>query len=492
MSLCTLALGACVAPQVPSSALDADIALTHVNVIDVQTGSVLPDQTILIDGNEIAAIFPSSEHRAAKRTVDYRGRYAIPGLWDMHTHTSSDEISRKIILPLTISYGVTGIREMNGDCKAPCWTYSTPIETKRKWQADIAAKALVGPRMVISSHHINQPKAGDPATPWQPLTAEDGARTADFIKARGADFAKVYGDMTPDALEGLAKRARAIGLPIAGHTPLGVSARRMAELGAGSLEQALVSHLLQACSPREDELLKMLTEDARAERKMTRAFKLALQDKDDAQCATLFETMKANGTYWTPTLSLDLDNASNDPAAVWSAKPSWRFLPKPEREYWLEDVSEGKAIFPPDEMPPIIDAAIALVGESHRAGVAILAGSDAGAAGAMWGEALHDELEALVAAGLSPLDVLRSATLIPARFFHREEELGTLAAGKLADIVILRSNPLDSIANSRSIEAVVANGIFYSASDLATLRENIERHASSFDERDPVSPSSGE
>ena len=122
---------------------------------------------------------------------------------------------------------------------------------------------------------------------------------------------------------------------------------------------------------------------------------------------------------------------------------------------------------------------VEIVGMMNRAGVEILAGTDAGNAYDYEGFSLHDELGLLVSAGLTPAEALRSATLSPARFLAKERDLGTISTGKSADLVLLDANPLKDIRNTARINAVVINGLLLDRVTLDKMLSQVEATASS-------------
>src|SRR6185369_15654015 len=115
-----------------------------------------------------------------------------------------------------------------------------------------------------------------------------------------------------------------------------------------------------------------------------------------------------------------------------------------------------------------------IVGMMHRAGVQLIAGTDMGAVYVIPGFSIHDELQLMVEAGLSPLTVLQSATINPARFLGKEKELGTIEKGKLADLVLLEANPLENIKNTRRIAAVIVNGRYLPKESLQRMLDDVE------------------
>jgi imidazolonepropionase-like amidohydrolase len=162
-----------------------------------------------------------------------------------------------------------------------------------------------------------------------------------------------------------------------------------------------------------------------------------------------------------------------------------RYVPRAQRERWHETFVRVSPNFTEPELRKVhYGMRSRIVGEEHRAGVRILAGTDTGAPYAIPGFSLHDELEALVEAGLSPTEALAAATIEPARFLGREEELGTVAAGKLADLVVLDADPLERIANTRRIAAVLADGRYLPRDELGRMLSELERAA----DADPAPP----
>lgn len=420
--------------------------------------------------------------------MDGGGNFAIPGLWDMHFHTSSDRITREVVFPMAILHGVTGVRIMAADCGPTCPAYGSPIEVTSAWRDDIRSGTLLGPRLLLASYYINSPKDGEKSDSWHPRTAEEGRQLAHFLKERGVDFAKVYSGMSPESFFAFAEEANRVGLPFAGHVPLGVSPRDFIAAGAKSVEHSMTSHLLIACSPRETELLERIVEDEKAlEEKavpdILGAFREALKTLDPNRCDTLASTFKKFGASWTPTLAtMEPDaNAHSSFRSNWY----WHFLPRLEKQFWIDFNEEGTSIFPPEQMPVFRAYIHWLVARFHSEAVSILAGSDAGTAGVFWGDGLHWELETLVKAGLTPLDALRSATIEPARFMGREEELGSIEPGKLADLVLLESNPLENISAVRGIRAVVARGNYLSRANLDSLRARAKPSVAAIDRDKP-------
>ena len=195
-----LALAACAgdASPIPSGT----IAITRVTVIDVTSGTRHADQTVVISGNRIAAVGPAAATRVpnSARTVDGRGAFLIPGLWDMHVHTTGPDAGA--LLPIYVAHGVTGIRDMGAD-----------LDEINTWRAAIEARSLVGPRIVAAGPILDGP-LGQPMPAahrrWR-IEVTDTAharRLVDSLSAAGADFIKVHERLAPPVYRAIADRAR--------------------------------------------------------------------------------------------------------------------------------------------------------------------------------------------------------------------------------------------------------------------------------------------
>jgi imidazolonepropionase-like amidohydrolase len=181
--------------------------------------------------------------------------------------------------------------------------------------------------------------------------------------------------------------------------------------------------------------------------------------QDDDRCRTLLETLARNRTWQVPTLVLNRGLAYlNDPAFEADPRleympPAWRDSWLPENDPYLLSTEEGYQLRRQHHARKL-----EITGLAAQAGVGIMAGSDTPNAFVFPGFALHDELALLVEAGLTPLQALQAATLNPARYLEATDSLGTIEAGKVADLVLLDANPLEDISNTRRISAVVLNG----------------------------------
>jgi len=481
------ALASALGPWTAWGAPANPLAITNVTVIDATGAPPRPGQTVLIRDRRIAVVGSASSvavPRGATR-VDGRGRYLIPALWDMHVHLANrppGEPPSESLLPLLLAHGVVGVRDMGGD-----------FDRIRSLRDAVASNSLRGPRIVAPGPFLDGPQ--EPSPMVVPAgNAEQARQAVRDLKARGVDFIKLQAALSAEAWRAGVQESVALGIPVAGHVPEAVSAWDVVGSGQRSIEHVSPAlpgdaSILLACSSREAELraeLHALGEAARVEtakpedlRARQRALQEALLSSYDAtRAAGLFARMAAAGVTSVPTLiwSQTVLPRSKDDLA---AEVPLRYVPKAMAARWRARRAEYLERAIPETLAlhrRLAERSLALVGELHRAGVAILAGTDSFDGFVLPGFALHQELELLVAAGLTPLEALQAATREPARFLG-EKDRGTIEAGKLADLVLLEADPLADIRHTRKIAAVVQGGDLLDRAALDRLLADLETRA---------------
>ncbi len=418
---------------------DASLALRGADVVDVAAGTVVEDRTVLVSGDRIVHVGgPDTRIPDGARTVDARGGFLLPGLWDMHVHVTWDRST----LPLYLAHGVTGVRDMGG---AP--------DSVMEVREEVRGGAVDGPWIVAAGPLVDGPKEG---VPWrlEARTRAQGRAAVDSVRALRADFVKVHNGIAPEAFRGVVARADEVGLPVVGHAPPSVGLRAAVEAGQDGVEHTTA--LMEAALPPAS-AASLDSLEAALERFLARG---------DTGVLAL---MAARDVPFTPTLVAGRAAARRlDPAVD----------PAPE-EAWVRDELRAFWEFipvPPEVPPAVLEARYGvaelggpIVRAMRRAGVPLLAGTDVGLPGLVPGRSLHDELERLVAAGLPEAEALRAATLAPARFLGAADTLGTVEAGKRADLVLLEADPLEDISAVRRLRAVVVRGQLLAGEDLAAL-----------------------
>lgn len=470
LALSTGCAAAANAPSAIPSGPPADLAILDVNVVDVRSGRVLPRQTVLVSDGIIQQVAPSSGPANAARTVDGRGMYLIPGLWDMHAHLRANGLPAWLgtewQMPLQVAHGVTGVRDMSSACENPSQG-PVCLPEMRAWQAQIEAGELVGPRIVAMSSFMVDP-------PWDyPVKREEVAGLMQHLHESGLQHVKVYNRLSPDAFAMVMDEAARLGMDAWGHVPLRVNVADASRAGMRSVEHA--RDLLYDCFPGGPEF-RRTTGEAGPSMALMRA--MAAQH-DAALCESIFRTFVENGTAYVPThVTRRMEAFAGDSA--FRNDPRSRYVPPPLMQQWLADADRSAARDAEAGGGVYADfyrKGLEITGAAHRAGVRVMVGSDGGDSFSFPGSAVHDEMEELVAAGLSPADALRAATWNGAEFLGMTERHGSVEAGKRADLVLLAANPLDNIRNVRQIHAVILGGRYLDRARLDALLQQAETAA---------------
>ncbi len=412
------------------------IAITRVTVIDTESGSARPDRTVLVRDGRIVSVEASGSRAPSGATVlDGRGKFLIPGLWDMHVHLSWTTSSA---LPVLVANGVTGVRDLGSNL--------TEIDD---WRGRIAAGVLVGPRIVRVGPIIN----GRSFNRFQLVTEspEQARGIVRALKQVGVDAIKVHRRTPRDAWLAITDEAKKQGLRVVGHIPMTVRPEEASDAGQ------LIEHT-------ETLYEGTFSVDLAEERLADSIRRYRVSGAADS----LFARFVRNGTSVTPMLV---------PWRYLIEHPDTSAFADPRMRYVARSFKDAARKGP----PPITAAQLPgakrtyeefrqTVGQMHRAGVMLLTGSDI-AATRIPGFLLQEELVALVDAGLSPIEAIRAATLNPAKAMGKEKDFGSITAGKVADLVLLDANPLDDIRNTQRISAVVLGGKLLRRADLdAQLR----------------------
>ncbi|HVL66754.1 MAG TPA: amidohydrolase family protein [Vicinamibacterales bacterium] len=414
---CRAANGGPVGDDAPAAAV---LAITSVSVLPMDRDTILPDHTVIVRNGRIAVVGPAAGVAvpAEAARIDGRGLFLMPGLVDMHVHLLGEEARGD--LPVYLANGVTMVRNMSGEPRHV------------RWRRDIERGSLAGPTLVTSGPFVERVD-GDAGA----------ARLVREHQAAGYDFAKVRVGLSPDQYAALARAARAAGLPLVGHAPIGVPLEAVAGAGQRTLDHA--ESLMQAFF---DE-----------------------RQPDASAIPRVGDAIRASGACVVPTLTVfDLVIRQTEQYPHTRA-----LLARPEMQYVGPEL---RASWQPHRNPYVtrwrtteaeLPEALTrfrqqfhfmrrLTTALHEAGVPLLAGTDAGAAMVVPGFSLRDELRLLHEAGVRPFDVLRAATLNAALCMDRAGEFGVVAAGARADLVLYDRNPLTAVADLPQPSGVVVRG----------------------------------
>src|SRR5712692_7951392 len=449
------------ASHAQKSSPDALLVLSNVTVVNVRTGTLQPEQTVILERNRIASVGPSKSAKYPRNapSVNCRGLFLIPGLWDMHVHLVFGDWfpdARDTSLPLFVANGVTGVRDMGSE-----------LDIVQGWRNEIEAGRLIGPRIYTSGPMLDGPKPRFPSS-VAIATPEDAHRAVADLKRRGADFIKLQSLIPSEAVFAIAEEAKKQEIPFEGHVPDAVRASEMSQAGMKSFEHLI--GIFEGSSPAEDDFLKGNKTEGRF-----------LATYDSSRATALAAILAKNQTWQCPTLVwerggnlIDVSDFSKDTRAKyvpvsWRTKTWKRFTDEITQGYGADDLATRRKF---------IEKELEVVGMLLKAGVPFLAGTDTPAGVHIFpGFSLHEELQRFVAAGFTPLEALQTATLNPARFFEIEDQAGTVEKGKLADLVLLSANPLEDIANTQKVAGVVSNGHYFSRADLDKMLTRVEASA---------------
>ncbi len=402
--------------------------IKNVNVITMaSSNTVLENATIVISNNLIQSI--NGEIPKNATIINGKGKWLIPGLIDAHVHLPTDgylgqklpaqtpdlSFNTQDIMTPIIANGVTTVLDLN-----------STMETFAQKKA-IEKGYIVGPRIALAALINGGNGQGRIAN-----TAEEGRIMVRNAKAEGYDFIKVYSKLNIETYNAIVDEAFKQGLKTIGHIP---------DAFQGNLEQAFVPHFGMV---------------AHAEEFSKKSDSFSLQE------ATKFAKLsKDNDTWLSPTLI----------TMVWIAKqthsieniknlPSLKYVHPLLQSKWLTANKYVKNASPESAtyFDNMVKFHFKLVKAFKEAGVPIVAGTDAGVSGIVAGFSLHDELELLVQAGLTPQEAIYSATLLSAQWLGIDKQIGSIETGKLADLVLLDENPLIDINNTRKIAGVFVNG----------------------------------
>jgi hypothetical protein len=409
-----IALAAAALASVSLAAQTRSLAITRINVVDVTTGRIIPNSTVVVDGSTIADVTPDGKAPANAQIVDGQNRFLIPGLWDMHAHT---EASGEAWLPLYVANGVTGIRDMG-----------SALDYILQMRAATASGRILGPRIVAAGPILDD-APGDWPFRMRVKTAEDGRAAVQLLKTRGVDLIKVHDNTPVPVFFAIAEEARRQGLPLAGHIPRGLTVEQVVDAGQRSIEHLSNGRMWRTCSG-------------------------GATYKPDA-CRPFFEMLAQKGVWQTPTLVAIAEILSIGTTRSEVSAEQMAYAGKQIRTMW----AGNQGLVNPDAINALRATAATsaeVVNDMVNAGVGVLAGCDSMIAGFC----VHDELAAMVRGGMAPLAALQTATLNPARYLGIEQNAGSVARGRRADLVLLDANPLSDIANVRRIRAVIVAGRF--------------------------------
>ncbi|SMO69364.1 amidohydrolase family protein [Fodinibius sediminis] len=479
----------------PIDASSSPIVISDVIIVDVVKGQLIPDQTVIIAGQQITGLgqVDSLSTPGHATMINARNKYLIPGLWDMHVHLDDKpglhftDKDKKMTLDLLVVHGIVGVRDMGGN-----------LRQLAEWKRWTANEQLIAPQIIAAGPYLD----GNPSLQRYysyPLSTAEQARSLvrTLNKNSNIDFVKVYSNLSRKTYVAIAEEANKLGIPFAGHLPPTIKLEEAIEAGQRSFEHG--DPLAYRCTEQATEYRKIIEEANSLERmhpKRIRALDIfAGADKevmtsfDPSACKNLLGKLENAAVWYTPTHAVfkGMTHITEPPS---EDDPRYQTLHPQYKNLWQQRVNSI-----PDSIVQkpgfgqmnhdFFESRFKITHTLHEAGVPLLAGTDMPDLPYIFpGSSLHDELELMVQAGLSPAEALSTATINPAQYLGREYEMGTVAVANTADLVLLNENPLKDINNVRDIHAVVLRGRLLKRAALDSMLNEIKSKVKKFKKRE--------
>ena len=415
----------------PSGAL----VVRNARLFDPRDLSVTPHTSVLIQGERIVRVAADADLKvpAGAEIIDAHDRFLMPGLWDDHQHFGDNDGALDLIA------GVTSARDMAND---------TDGFLKRVARFDDGTE--LGPRVLKAGIIDGTGEFAGP-TKMRVDTADEAIKDVDWYADHGYAQIKIYSSVKPELVPIIADRAHARGLRVSGHVPAFMSARQFVEGGADEIQHLNFIEL--------NFLFPQVSETRNRDRFIKVAEHAYEFTPDKPQVREFIEFLKKHHTVLDPTMGIFEALFSGDPAATTPGLETiaQRFPPQVRR-----DMLSGALEVPADKKDAYAQAfpsMLRLLKALYDAGVTIIPGTDT-----LAGYMLHHELEVYVRAGIPAPEVLRMDTLTPALVMGVNKDRGVVAAGKLADMVLVDGDPSKTISDIEKVDMTIKGGkVFESA-----------------------------
>lgn len=429
---------ACGGAEPPAEPAGPVTAFTNVTVVPMDSERVIPAQTVVVRGDRIAEIGPAGTVvvPAGATIVDGSGKYLMPGMAEMHAHVpvSDDGAYVERMLALFVANGVTTIRGMLG--------HPSHLDLRDR----IARGDLVAPVLYTSGPSFN----GNSVT-----SAEVGAQMVRDQQAAGYNFLKIHPGVTRDRFDAVVEEAQRIGMTMAGHVPADVGLMRALEARFASIDH--IDGFFEYA--RRD--------DAPVPEGQGGFFGVHFAAHlDEAKLDEAVRRTKEAGVWIVPTsglMEIFFSDATPDEAAAW---PGVEFMPASLVEQWKKQRAAFQAdpLLTPEVRARFLAERRTVLKKLHDAGVDIALGSDAVQVFSVPGYSIVIEMRAMADAGLSPYEIYVTGSRNVARYFGRDA--GTVEAGRIADLVLVDANPLESVANFERQTGTMTRGVWHDRADL--------------------------
>ena len=451
-----------------SFGVSSRVIIENATLIDAETPKRI-DMTLVLQEDEIVYIGKTNSKKISFQdndtVIDATGKFIIPGLWDAHVHlTFIPELDYQTAYKLFLKNGITSIRDTGAVIEK--------LRPAIEFAEDNPSKA---PRLFYSGPLIDGIprvyKGSEPGFPELSIGVNkdtDKNLLVDNLIQEGVSFLKTYEMLTPEDFKELQEIAEERNLRVTSHIPLSMDLIDAVDAGLDGMQH--IRNLELACAEEAGEMLikrKQLLQNEDLLPGSSLRSKIhglqrpkALMNINQQRCDEVIKYLASNNVYQTPTLTINTVGSKR-----FFANKEWQetynFLPEDVKKEWLQN-SINLAKQPIDESYKNFEKwSFNIVNLFNKHKVKIIAGTDTPIGFLTPGYSLHKELQLLVEAGLTPIDALKAATIIPAEFFNLENEIGTIRKGKRADLVVLNSDPLLNIRNTTDIHKVISKGQIY-------------------------------
>jgi imidazolonepropionase-like amidohydrolase len=410
------------------------VAIVGVSVVPMDRETVLANQTVVVRDGKIAAIGAAANTEVPQGAVrvDGAGKFLMPALAEMHAHIPGGQAPAAIIERTLALYAVNGIGTIRGMLGDP-----RHLEYRQR----VAKGELFSPRIYTSGPSLNGNSVPTKAAAIEAVTAQ---------KAAGYDLLKIHPGIQRDVFDALAAKATELKIDFAGHVPLEVGLQRALEARYRSIDH--LDGYVEALSktPTQSQFFGVNL----------------VNEVDQSKIPALVAETKKAGTWMVPTQVL-LENLLDDTdPAVMQNWPEMKYALNPaEIHKWVAQKQTFLSKLPAADRAKFLQLRRRLLKDLHTAGVPFALGSDAPQIWNIPGFSTHRELQSLVKAGLTPYQALQTGTVAVGKYFNTPD-VGTVAAGTRADLVLLDGNPLEKIENTTRIAGVVLAGRWYSRQEL--------------------------
>lgn len=427
---------------------EREIVFRFVNIIPMDKEQVLPSQDVVVKNGKIVAIGNAGKVKYEKGAllVNAKGKYLLPGLAEMHAHVPpvDDLEPMKEVVKLFALNGITTIRGMLG--------HPRHLELRQMLQKG----EVLGPRFITAGPSFNGQSVKTP---------EAAAALVRQQKAAGYDFLKIHPGPTKEIFDAMAKTAKEVSIPFAGHVPFDVGVWHAIRAGYATIDH--LDGFIESLVPPEGQ-----TEQANG------LFGLYIAGKaDTTKIPALMQALKQGGVWVVPTQALaERWFAPGKSAEVLRNEPEMKYMTPTVINNWTNSKKslQNNPAYQPAAIEEFITLRRKLIAACQKQGVGLLLGCDAPQVFNVPGISTHQELVYLVDAGLSPYEALQTGTVNVGRFLNRPD-IGVIRTGAVADLILVNDNPLKNIANTQKIEGVLLGGTWLPKATIEKELKGLEK-----------------